>query len=131
MIKIKRLNENNSDDICREISLSELGLYSDKVIKTKLVDNRLDKTIIKQYDNIFEFIIKNKYICVNNYGTQKTYSYKAELSIDVETLEDYYFLITTNILNAFTYRFVCDSYDGVELVSEKLINLLEQFMKNA
>jgi len=36
-----------------------------------------------------------------------------------------------NILNAFTYRFVCDSYDGVELVSEKVIKLLEEYMKKA
>jgi len=109
MIKIRRVNENFGNEMCRKInSVEEMKLsYSENKLSQKSID-----IFLKQRDIIINRIsIKADY---NKSG------YKANLSKNdmyLISLDDYYYLVIT-IIDDERKAFLCDQEEGLSMLSE-------------
>jgi hypothetical protein len=113
MIKIRRVNENFGNEMCRKInSVEEMKLsYSENKLSQKSID-----IFLKQRD-----IIINRISIKADYNKSGVFSgYKANLSKNdmyLISLDDYYYLVIT-IIDGERKAFLCDQEEGLSMLSE-------------
>jgi hypothetical protein len=125
MVKIKRLNENNNDDSCRLLNSGEYDIW---INKKYLPFKKSERIIIKeQYDKIHNII--NEIIEEDSDGSDGIITIEnIVVSLSVYKLEDYYFLALIEMNNDM-FEYLCDTEDGLKLLSEKVIPTWKSYYK--